>query len=365
MKYVEEFRNYQITKNLIKKIEEFAKKFEEKVNIMEVCGTHTMAIGKYGIRKFLPKNINLISGPGCPVCVSSESYIDKAIGISDIPDTIIATFGDMMKVPGSFTSLERKMAENGNIEIVYSPFDALNIAEKNKDKNVVFISVGFETTTCGIASAVKIAKEKNLKNFFILAGNKLIPPVMEFLLKEKDANIDAFISPGHVSAIIGEIGYKDICEKYNVLCVITGFEPVDILYSIYLILKNIYEGGKGKVINEYKRTVKTDGNFKAKNMIFEVFDICDTEWRGIGLVENSGLKLNENYSEFDVENQFNIKEIKINRKRGCICGEILKGKKTPFDCPLFEKFCNPENPIGPCMVSSEGTCAAYYKYERG
>lgn len=364
MKYIKEFRNSEIVRNLIEKIEKIALKIDKKINIMEVCGTHTMAIGKYGIRKIIPENVNLISGPGCPVCVSSEDYIDKAIEISNLPDTIITTFGDMMKVPGSFTSLEKKMAENGNIKVVYSPFDALEIAEKNKDKNVIFISVGFETTTCGIALAVKIAKEKNIKNFFIISGNKLIPPAMEFLLKQ-GANLDAFICPGHVSAIIGEKPYKKISEKYNVLCVITGFEPVDILYSIYLILESIYQGEKGKVINEYRRIVKENGNERAIETIYEVFEICDTEWRGIGIVPESGLKLNEKYKDFDAQRKFKIEVKNVKKDKGCICGEVLKGEKNPFECPLFEKICNPENPVGPCMVSSEGTCAAYYRYERG
>ena len=363
MKYIQEYRKPEIQKIIIEEIQKYGLKLRKKINIMEVCGTHTMAIGKYGIRKVIPENINLISGPGCPVCVTPSNYIDKAIELSKIKDVIITTFGDMMKVPGSYSSLERERANGSEIFVVYSPLDALQIAEKNKSKKIIFLSVGFETTTPSIAQTLKIAKEKKIENFFILCGNKIMPPTMEFLLKEKDTEIDGFICPGHVSTVIGTEPYKKIVEKYNIPCVISGFEPADILYSIYLILKCIIEG-KAEVINEYKRTVREEGNLKAKEVINEVFDLCDTEWRGIGLIENSGFKLKEEFSQFDAERKFKINITYSKEKTGCICGEILKGKKKPFDCPLFEKVCNPENPLGPCMVSSEGTCAAYYKYEK-
>ena len=363
MKYLNEYRNTEKQKEIITEIQKYSKLIKEKVNIMEVCGTHTMAIGKYGIRKLLPENISLISGPGCPVCVTPQEYIDTAIELSKNKDIYICTFGDMMKVPGTFSSLEKERGSGAKIFVVYSPLDALKIAEMNKNKKVVFLSIGFETTTPLISQTVMIAKEKKIKNFFILSGNKLIPPVMEFLLKEKDTKIDGFICPGHVSAIIGTEPYKKISEKFNVSCIISGFEPFDILISIFLILKNIKEG-KAEVINEYKRTVKEKGNIKAQSSIYDTFDIVDSEWRGIGIVKDSGLKLKEKLSEFDADKEFRIKIKSSEKKKGCICGEILKGKKNPFDCPLFEKVCNPLNPVGPCMVSSEGTCSAYYKYER-
>jgi len=363
MKYIQEYRKPEIQKRIIEEIQKYGFKLRKKINIMEVCGTHTMAIGKYGIRKVMPENINLISGPGCPVCVTPSNYMDKAIELSKIKDVILTTFGDMMKVPGSYSSLERERSKGSKIFVVYSPFDALQIAEKNKSKKIIFLSVGFETTTPSIAQTLKIAKAKKIENFFILCGNKIMPPTMEFLLKEKDTEIDGFICPGHVSTVIGTEPYKKIVEKYNIPCVISGFEPVDILYTIYLILKCIIEG-KAEVINEYKRTVREKGNPKAREVINEVFDLCDTEWRGIGLIENSGFKLKEEFSQFDAERKFKINITYSKEKTGCICGEILKGKKKPFDCPLFEKVCNPENPLGPCMVSSEGTCAAYYKYEK-
>ncbi|MGC8977531.1 MAG: hydrogenase formation protein HypD [Candidatus Ratteibacteria bacterium] len=363
MKYIFEYRKPEILKEIIKKIKIYASRLKKEINLMEVCGTHTMQIGRYGIRRLMPENIKLISGPGCPVCVTPSWYIDTSIQLSKTNDVIITTFGDMVKVPGSFSSLEKEKANGSEIFVVYSPLDALNIAEKNKNKKVIFLAVGFETTTPSIAMTIKIAKEKKIKNFFILCGNKLIPPVMEFLLKEKDTKIDGFICPGHVSVIIGEEPYRFIPEKYNISCVISGFEPSDIIYSIFLILRNIIEE-KPDVINEYKRAVSKSGNKKAREIIYDVFEKVDSEWRGIGIVERSGLKLKEEYREFDAENRFEIKFEKKERKVNCLCGEILKGKKIPFDCSLFEKVCNPENPVGPCMVSSEGTCSAYYKYEK-
>ncbi|MCM8767062.1 MAG: hydrogenase formation protein HypD [Candidatus Omnitrophica bacterium] len=363
MKYIEQYRNTEKQKEIIKEIHKYGKLINRNVNIMEVCGTHTMIIGKYGIRKLMPENINLISGPGCPVCVTPINYIDTAIELSKIKDVIIVTFGDMMKVPGSFSSLEKEKANHAEIFVVYSPIDALKIAQDNKDKKVIFLSVGFETTTPLIAQTLKISKEKNIKNFYILAGNKLIPPVMEFLLREKDTEIDGFICPGHVSVIIGLSNYISISERFNVPCVISGFEPFDILLSIYLILKSIKENDC-KVINEYKRTVRENGNIKARKVMYEVFDVVDDEWRGIGLVKNSGLKPKDEFLDFDAEKKFKIINKNSKEKKECLCGEVLKGKKSPFDCPLFEKICNPENPYGPCMVSSEGTCSAYYKYER-
>ena len=363
MKYIEEYRKPGLQKKIILAIKDLSLLIDKKINLMEVCGTHTMAIGKYGIRKILPENIKLISGPGCPVCVTSISYIDTAIKLSKRKDVIIATFGDMMKVPGSFSTLEKERANGGQIFVCYSPYDSIEIARTNNDKKIIFLAVGFETTAPLIAQTIKIAEKNGLNNFFILSGNKLIPPVLEFLLKEKDTEIDGFICPGHVSVIIGSQAYRFISERFNIPCVISGFEPFDILYSIYLILQSIINN-RPNVINEYTRAVKYSGNIKAKELIYQVFDVCDSEWRGIGIVKNSGLKLKKEYFKFDAYEKFNIKIENDKKEKCCLCGEILKGKKTPFDCPLFGKKCNPENPFGPCMVSSEGTCSAYYKYER-
>ncbi|MCM8808432.1 MAG: hydrogenase formation protein HypD [Candidatus Omnitrophica bacterium] len=363
MKYIEEFRNPEKQRKIVELIIESAKFINFKITLMEVCGTHTITIGKYGIRKLMPKNIHLVSGPGCPVCVTPVDYIDIAIELSKRNDVIVTTFGDLMRVPGSFSTLEKEKANGGKIVVLYSPFDALNIAKKYPDKNIIFLSVGFETTTPSIAQTIKFAKRERIKNFYVLVGNKLIPPILEFLLKKKEININGFICPGHVSVIIGTEAYKFIPEKYKIPCVISGFEPLDILYSIYLLLKCIIEN-KIVVINEYKRAVKDKGNTKAKEMIYEIFDVCDSEWRGIGIVPKSGLKLKEEFLDFDVLKKFKVEVKRKIKNNKCLCGEILKGTKLPFDCPLFGKKCTPENPVGPCMVSSEGTCSAYFKYER-
>jgi len=363
MKYIDEYRKSNVLKKLAEKIRVISKKLDRKVNIMEVCGTHTMAIGKYGIRKIMPDNINLISGPGCPVCVCPDTYIDKAVEISKIKDVIVTTFGDMMKVPGSYSSLEKEKSKGADIKVVYSSIDALKIAEENKNKKIVFLAVGFETTSPSIAMTVKFAVRKGIENFFILSGHKLIPPAMEFLLKATEVKIAGFLAPGHVSTIIGVYPYNFIPEKYKIPVVISGFEPFDILKSIYLITESIVSGNPS-VINQYKRAVKENGNEKAREVLHDVFEEENSEWRGIGEIENSGLKLKKEYTFFDAEKNFKIKIRKTKKRSGCICGEVLKGTKKPTDCKLFAVICNPENPIGPCMVSSEGTCAAYYKYER-
>ena len=363
MKYIQEYRNPEIIKRILSEIEEEVKNYSGIINLMEVCGTHTMQIGKFGIRKLLPENINLLSGPGCPVCVSPNSYIDKAIEFSKIKNTVVATFGDMMKVPGSYSSLEKEKSKGYDIRVVYSSIDCIKMAEENPDKNIIFLGIGFETTAPVVASTIKIANSKNLKNFYVFSGHKLIPPAMEILVEDEEVGIDGFICPGHVSTIIGSKPYNFIAEKYNIPCVIAGFEPVDILHAIYLLVKKSI-AGEGEVIIQYRRAVREEGNKIALETMNEIFDTVSSEWRGIGVIEKSGLKIKKEFKEFDAEEKFKIEMKETKEPEGCICGEILKGKKKPNDCKLFASFCNPENPVGPCMVSSEGTCAAYYRYER-
>ena len=364
MKYIEEYRNPLIIKNLVGEIHKAAKKVPYTVNFMEVCGTHTMAIGRFGIRQLLPTNIKLLSGPGCPVCVTPDEYIDKAIALSQMKDVIITTFGDMVKVPGSYSSLEKEQAKGKNIQIVYSPLEAFDIAEIHPSRKVIFLGIGFETTAPAVALTIKKAYAIGLKNFTVLSGHKLIPPAMETLIEDdKDVKIDGFICPGHVSAIIGSRPYENIATKYRVPCVIAGFEPSDILEAVLLLTKRILENKTG-VENQYKRVVKREGNIRARKIMEEVFDIVDSEWRGIGTIKKSGLAIKERYREFNADKRHPLK-IKVNKKRHrCICGDILKGKKIPVDCKLFGKVCRPESPVGPCMVSSEGSCAAYYRYEK-
>jgi hydrogenase expression/formation protein HypD len=363
MKYADEFRDSRLSGKLLEEIKKETARLSKNINIMEVCGTHTMAISRFGIRNLLPEEINLLSGPGCPVCVSTDKYIDKAIKLSKMQGITVATFGDMMRVPGSFSSLEKEKAAGASVEIVYSAYDALKLAEKNPETEIVFLAVGFETTIPSVALTIRDAKNKNLKNFSVLAGHKLIPPAMKSLLEDREVNIGGFLCPGHVSTIIGNEPYGFIPEKYGIPCVISGFEPVDILQSVLMLLKQINNKNISVQI-QYKRAVKAEGNVKAREVMYQIFENSDAEWRGLGIIQKSGLKVKKTYGQYDAENKFDIEIEKASVEKGCICGEILKGTKTPVQCLLFGKKCTPENPVGPCRVSSEGTCAAYYKYNK-
>ena len=357
MRYVDEYRNKEIAQKILRKIKSISKK---KVNLMEVCGTHTVSIFRNGIKKMLPTNINLISGPGCPVCVTPVSYLDEIIALSRENDFIITTFGDMIKVPGSTSSLEREKANGADIRIVYSTLDALNIARNNPLKKVVFMGIGFETTSPTIASAILKAKEEKINNFSVLSVAKIMPPAMKSLLDVEEVNIDGFICPGHVSAIIGSDPYSFIASQYKVSCVICGFEPLDILQAIFMLVKQIEEG-KAEVEIQYKRVVKPEGNKIALKKLKKVFSIVNSNWRGIGNIPQSGLEIRNEYSQFNAR-KFKIIVEETKEFAGCRCGEVLRGMITPIECPLFKKVCTPEDPKGACMVSSEGTCAAYYKY---
>lgn len=335
----------------------------QKVNIMEICGTHTTAISRYGLRQIIPETIDLISGPGCPVCVTPASDIDRILEIIENYDISIFTFGDMLRVPGSKSSLYNKKSEGKDINICYSPADALNFARKNPSRPVIFLAIGFETTVPLTSVIIKRAYMEKINNFYIYNTHKLIPEALESLLKDKQIKIDAFLCPGHVSTVIGSIPYNFIAEKYRTPCVISGFEPYDILESIGMIIKQL-KGGRHEVQIQYRRVVKEEGNPTAVKSIYEVFDKSDSIWRGLGNIPGSGLKLKENFLKFDAKINFPVKKIKSTEPPGCQCGDILKGIKKPFECGLFSKVCKPDNPIGPCMVSSEGSCAAYYRYEK-
>jgi hydrogenase expression/formation protein HypD len=358
MKFVDEFRNGEYAKNLVKLIQNSTHK---EISIMEVCGTHTMSIFRYGIRNLLPNNIRIISGPGCPVCVTSQSYIDTALELSLNNDVIIATFGDMIRVPGKKTSLMKRKAEGADIRIVYSPMDALTLAENNPEKEIVFLSVGFETTTPMTAITAIEARKKYIKNLLFLTAHKIVPPIMKALVEDKEISLNGFLLPGHVSAVIGKKPYEFLSSEYNIPGVITGFEPLDILNGLNTLIKMI-DKKDYKIINEYKRIVRDNGNSQALEYLNKVFEITESTWRGIGTIPNSGYKFNKEYEEFDAIKHFNIEYKDYDGSLGCRCGDILKGKITPLECPLFKKICIPENPVGSCMVSSEGTCAAYYRY---
>lgn len=336
------------------------RKLKEPIKIMEVCGTHTYQIRRFGIHRLLPDGLQLRSGPGCPVCVTSDSYIDYALTLAQ-QGFIVATFGDMMKVPSKGRSLSSVRAEGADIRIVYSPVEALQIALDNPSKKVVFLSVGFETTAPAIAATLKESMEKKAENFFILPGNKTVPQVLQILAEDPQLKIQGFLLPGHVSTIIGEMPYRFL-ECLGIPAVISGFEAEDILSSI-LILIDLIEEGKAKVVNNYRRAVRREGNPLALQIMREVFKESDAFWRGLGWVKGSGLEPGGKYEKRDIRKIVDLPyEEKDEGSPLCKCGDILAGRLLPTECPAFGKLCTPESPYGPCMVSSEGSCAAYYKY---
>ena len=363
MKYVDEFRSPKLVNIIAAKIR--AINPGDKINIMEVCGTHTQNFYRFGLNELLPKNIRLISGPGCPVCVSPQGYIDSAINLAKNKDVIITTFGDMLRIPGSRSSLEKQKAETGNIRVVYSPLDAVTLAASNPDKKIIFLAVGFETTSPTIALSAIIAQNKKLKNIYFLSSLKLIPAAMRYLLLDKRLQLDAFLCPGHVSAIIGTRPYEFIPKEYKIACCVAGFEPVDILEGICIIIEQII-AKKPFVANQYARVVAKNGNPNARKIVDRVFKVGDSSWRGFGVIPDSGLELRKEFSDFNAEEVFPVSQ-KVESKpdKFCRCADVLKGLISPSACRLFAKKCSPDNPVGPCMVSSEGACNAYYKFRRG
>lgn len=333
-----------------------------RVNFMEVCGTHTMAIAASGMRRLFPKELRMLSGPGCPVCVTSQGDIDRVLALASVPGVIITTFGDMMKVKGSKGLDLNSMRERGaDVRVVYSPLDAVGMAAAEPARQVVFIGVGFETTAPVIAGAVARARKAGLKNFSSTAFFKLVPPALELLLSDPENRIHGFMLPGHVSAIIGPEPYRFVAEKYRVPCVIAGFEPLDILAGINMLLKQVVSG-EPRVEDEYFRAVREGGNPAALKLMSEVFTVCAASWRAIGTVKATGLEFSEEYAAFDAVKRFRIPYSEAPEPKGCLCGQILLGKALPPDCPLFGKACTPSCAVGPCMVSSEGACAAWFKY---
>lgn len=334
---------------------------DREIRIMEICGTHTMSILTSGIKQLLPENIKLISGPGCPVCVTDQSYIDAAIELSKRENIIITTFGDMLTTPGTNGSLKRQKTLGNDIRVVYSPLEALNIARKNPQKEVVFLAVGFETTAPTIALAIKSSYKEKIKNFSVFNGLKTMPEVIKSLLNDNEIQIDGIICPGHVSTIIGEKAFNFISNDFKIPSVIAGFEDKDVVAAIYLLLEMIRKNEKD-IENIYTRFVRYEGNKKAKELMREVFQCSDSKWRGLGVIKNSGLEINKQYSKYDAKEKFNINTEDNFLENGCICGKILQGKKSPWDCSFFGRECTPYNPRGVCMVSREGNCGIHYKY---
>ena len=358
MKFIDEYRDPQLGQKLIDRIHHQSTK---PIKLMEFCGGHTVAIFKHGIRQLLPKTIEMLSGPGCPVCVTANSDLDKAIALAHLPDVIITSFGDMIRVPGSHSSLQLAKAEGSAVRVVYSVQDAVGIAKDNPDKSVVFIGIGFETTAPTIAASILQAEQEGINNYYILPLHKLCPPIMKAILDMGEVRLNGIICPGHVSAIIGSHPYQFICDDYGVASVVSGFEPLDILLSIDRLVNQI-EIGQPRVEIAYRRGVKPEGNQPALQLMDTVFEVCEANWRGIGLVPSSGLRLKRKYQRFDAESNFDIDPGTSREPQGCICGNILRGVSTPLECGLFRTACTPEHPVGPCMVSSEGSCATYYHY---
>lgn len=352
------FKDPRLARGLIESIQALAPK---SATLMEVCGTHTVAIARNGIRGLMPEGVRLASGPGCPVCVTSNHDIDKVIALARVPEVTIATFGDMTRVPGSTSSLLAEQAAGRSVEIVYSPLDALRLAQENPDRQIVFVGVGFETTTPLVAMAIKRARAMGLTNFTVYGAHKNMPGALEVIINDPALKLDALILPGHVSTIIGAEPYRFLAEKYGIPGVITGFEPVDVLQGIAMIMRQLHEG-RAEIEIAYARGVMPEGNPVALAAIDEVFETCSATWRGLGEIPDSGYRIREEFAEFDAMRRFQPDVEEVREHKGCRCGDVLRGIMAPSECPLFRKVCTPENPVGPCMVSSEGSCAAYYRY---
>jgi hydrogenase expression/formation protein HypD len=362
MKFIDEYRQSDLARRLA---DEIARMTDGRtLKLMEVCGGHTHTIFKYGIEDRLPPNVEMIHGPGCPVCVIPLGRVDDAIAIALEPDVIFATFGDMMRVPGSTTSLLDAKAAGADVRTVYSPLDALKLAKKSPERRVVFLALGFETTAPSTALTVRQAEKDRVENFSIFCNHITIVPTLKAILDSPALHLDGFLGPGHVSTVIGSRPYDFVARDYGKPLVVSGFEPLDILQSVYMIVKQVVEG-RSEVENQYARVVARDGNPIAMRAIGEVFEPREYfEWRGLGSIARSGMRLREKYARFDAERHFTVPGVRIADPKACQCGEILKGVKKPWECKIFGTTCTPETPIGSCMVSSEGACAAYYNFGR-
>jgi hydrogenase expression/formation protein HypD len=358
VKYIDEFRDPTLARKLLDGI---AARSTQAINLMEFCGGHTHAIFKFGIRQLLPPTVRLLSGPGCPVCVTANADLDRAIAVARRPKVITATFGDMLKVPGSRSSLQEARAEGADVRIVYSTLDAVQMAQQNPDRNVVFLGIGFETTAPTVAAAVLQAEALGLRNFFLLSMHKLTPPATQAILRAGEVRLSGIIGPGHVTTIIGSDAWQFLPCDHGIPVAVAGFEPLDILRGVGALVEQI-EGSQPAVTNAYSRGVRPEGNRTALEVMYRVFEVGDAEWRGLGTVPDSGLALCQEFVHFDAVAAFPVDPGPVRAHRGCRCGEVLRGVVTPPECPLFRQACTPQNPIGPCMVSAEGACAAHFMY---
>lgn len=358
MKFIDEFRDPRLAQVLVSQIRERA---HQPIRLMEFCGGHTHAILRFGIRELLPTNVEMLSGPGCPVCVTSPNDLDRAIAMAKIPGVILATFGDMVRVPGSQGSLQNARAEGANVRIVYSPMDAVKLARKNRRSPVIFLGVGFETTAPAVAASLLEAVEQDLDNYFVFSLHKFTPPATREILDAGQVSLSGIVGPGHVTTIIGTDAWAFLHEDYHVPIAVAGFEPLDILRAISMLVDQVSEG-RARVDNAYSRSVLPQGNRTALAIMNRVFEICDVEWRGLDLIPKSGMRIRDEYASHDASRVFQVDVAPVPKPSGCRCGEVLRGTLSPFQCPLFQRVCNPENPLGPCMVSAEGACAAYYQF---
>ncbi len=360
MKYVAEFRDSKLVQSLLARIH---RKSRTRVRLMEFCGGHTVSIFRYGLRQLLPETVELVSGPGCPVCVTATPDLDRAIAMADLPDVTITTFGDMFRVPASHSSLQEAKAQGADVRMVYSTLDALDLARRMPHRQIVFLGIGFETTAPTVAAALLTAEEEGLENFQVFSMHKVCPPVLTVILASGEVNLQGLICPGHVSAIIGSDAWAPVARTFHLPCVVSGFEPVDILQSVLALVEQV-EAGQASSDIAYTRGVTAGGNVHAQAIMAEVFEASPANWRGVGVVPNSGLTLRERFSSFDASKRFHVEPPESIEPAGCICGAVLRGVTTPVACPLFDTVCTPATPVGPCMVSSEGSCAAYFRYGR-
>ncbi len=360
MKYLDEYRNGALAESLLNILRN--KDYGGKtLRFMEICGTHTVALFRLGLRGLLPPSLQLVSGPGCPVCVTSHQDIDRAIWLARQPGVIVATFGDLVRVPGSRSSLLLERSRGVDVRMVHGALDALRIARDNPDKEVVFLGIGFETTAPTVAAAIVMASREGLNNFSVFSAHKLLPPAMKALLDGDGPRLDGFLCPGHVSTIIGAVAYEEVVSRYGVPCVVAGFEDLDLIQGICMLTDQVLSG-VARVENQYIRAVSWEGNRAAQQILRQVFQPADTIWRGLGRIPGSGLELREEWGGYDAARKFSMPFMEGEEYPGCRCGEVLRGVMTPLQCGLFGKACTPQKPLGPCMVSSEGACGAYYRY---
>jgi hydrogenase expression/formation protein HypD len=365
MKFIDEFRNKDLVQDLARRLAALAPLAPGPVIIMEVCGTHTMAAARFGLKSLLPPGVQLISGPGCPVCVTAPGDLDAFLALAERPGVVLASFGDMLRVPGSRYSLEARRAQGADVRVVYSPLDAVELARQNPEKEVVFFGVGFETTMPATAMAIRLAAEQGSVNFAVLCVHKTMPAALRALLASGEVRVSGLLCPGHVTTIIGASAYDFIPAEFRLPCAVTGFEPVDIMLGLEALLRQI-TSHRAWVANVYTRAVQAEPNPRARELLNEVFAVSDAEWRGLGVIPGSGVTIREKYARFDARARFPEvwESLAPPPPSGCRCGEVLRGVLRPDQCPLFDKACSPAQPLGPCMVSSEGACAAAYRYER-